>query len=930
MCAMAAVAMLVTGFFTYRVAKTALIAQGQARLEATTHARVVEIGEWIDWTLQDIAFQAENPSVINALRSFDGAWAALKDNPTDYLRDVYVTQNPHGDDARDALVYPDDRSAYSRNHRKYHGFFQSITRKRAYDDVLLIGRDGAVYYSVFKGPEFAASEPSDAVKRAFDAALAAPEGQAALVDFAPAYEGAPATMQFAAVIRDGGGDPMGALIYRLRGDALAKILAHSVTAGADGSSYVLTRDGQFVAANGSPPTPEAARSNAMGQANDTDVVSAETVSANGIEWHVVTQETKTRLIEPAIQLLRNMIAEGVIVLAVMTLAGVWMARGITQALEKVRTAMQSISKGQYETQVPAVSRRDEIGDIATTLDQFRGALRGADAAIQDNQRKSAAMDSSSAAVMILSPMGGVDYANQAAHTLLGKLGIDIEHAASDATPDWLPAPITAALNDPSKDHVTCDIVRGAASLTLTLNVIRMRAGDVIGWVLEWADVTEVQREKAVLETLDTHQMRLDFCPEGKVLRANASCREALGLVADRAHWDDLITPGTGPDWNRVVAGGHWSGKAVLKSERGDVILQGSLSAVRDASGALQQMVLLGTDVTDAEHALERAATARTDMQETQAMVVNTLRGGLAALSAGDLTATFGTPFPSDYEQVRLDFNSATQTLEHTLIEVADSSATIRTQSDEIHASANRLARQSETQAAALQQTAQTLDALTQGVQDAAAKAKTSNQMVSAASARAQEHNAMLKDAETAMQAILDSSDRISRIISVIDDIAFQTNLLALNAGVEAARAGDAGRGFAVVASEVRALAMRSADAASQIAALIDTSGTHVRRGVELFRETGGALSDIATSVSTLSSHMSDIAAAGEAQSRSIAEVNLSVAEIDRATQLHATMFEQTSAAGQILIAQSQSLTATLEKFTLGHRHDGVAALKAAS
>ena len=919
--------MLVTGFFTYRVAKSALIAQGQARLEATTHARVVEIEEWIDWTLDDIAFQAENPNVINALRAFDGTWVALGENPTAYLRDVYVTQNPHSDAARDALVYPDDRSAYTRTHRKYHGFFQSIARKRSYEDVFLLGREGAVYYSVFKGPDFAASIPPEALKSAFDAALDAPVGQAALIDFTPAPAGAAATALFATVSRDGGGDPTGALVYRLGGNALARILAHSVTVGEGGSSYVLTRDGEFVAANGSPPTAAVAWSNVMGRTTGADVVSVETMRTSGIEWHVVTQEPKTRLIEPAIQLLHNMIAQGVIVLSVMTMAGGWMARGMTRALEKVRNAMRDISTGHYETQVPAVERRDEIGDIATTLDQFRGSLKTADAAIRDNQRKSAAMDSSSAAVMILSSSGRVDYANHAAQVLLKQLGAD---STGNGTPDWLPSPMTAALNGQADDHVECDIVLSAASLKLTLNVIRKDGGGVIGWVLELADVTQVQREQAVLETLDTHQMRLDFCPDGRVLRANPTCQDALGLITDAAHWDDLVADGAGPDWKRVVAGGHWFGKAVLKSDKGTVILQGSLSAVRNASGDLQQMVLLGTDVTAAEQALDTAATARAQMLETQAMVVNTLRGGLAALSAGDLTAKFATPFPSDYEQVRLDFNSAAQTLEHTLIEVADSSATIRMQSDEIHSSANRLARQSETQAAALQQTAQTLDVLTQGVQSAAAKAKTSNQMVSAASARAQEHNAMLQDAETAMQAILDSSDRISRIVSVIDDIAFQTNLLALNAGVEAARAGEAGRGFAVVASEVRALAMRSADAASQIAELIDTSGTHVRRGVELFRETGGALSDIASSVSTLSTHMSDIAAAGEVQSRSIAEVNLSVAEIDRATQLHAAMFEQTSAAGQILIAQSQSLTATLEKFTLGQPHDGIAPMKAVS
>jgi methyl-accepting chemotaxis protein len=147
-----------------------------------------------------------------------------------------------------------------------------------------------------------------------------------------------------------------------------------------------------------------------------------------------------------------------------------------------------------------------------------------------------------------------------------------------------------------------------------------------------------------------------------------------------------------------------------------------------------------------------------------------------------------------------------------------------------------------------------------------------------------------------MSQIEQSSQRISDIVGMIDDIAFQTNLLALNAAVEAARAGEAGRGFAVVAGEVRALAQRSSHASKDIKALIANSSAQVKQGVQLVNDAGATLSEIVSSVKRVSDIVAAIADANSGQLNAVHEVQEAVAQIEQVTQQNAALVEQSTAA----------------------------------
>jgi methyl-accepting chemotaxis protein len=171
----------------------------------------------------------------------------------------------------------------------------------------------------------------------------------------------------------------------------------------------------------------------------------------------------------------------------------------------------------------------------------------------------------------------------------------------------------------------------------------------------------------------------------------------------------------------------------------------------------------------------------------------------------------------------------------------------------------------------------------------------------------------------AINRIQNASQEISKIIDVIDQIAFQTNLLALNAGVEAARAGDAGKGFAVVAQEVRDLAQRSANAAKEIAGLINNSSKEVGEGVRFVGETGEALKKIEELVEAIDRNVDAINTAAREQSTSLGEINSAVNQLDQMTQQNSGLVGNTAHISERLASGAARLAELVNRFKLNRR-----------
>ncbi|SIS50530.1 methyl-accepting chemotaxis protein [Phaeovulum vinaykumarii] len=605
---------------------------------------------------------------------------------------------------------------------------------------------------------------------------------------------------------------------------------------------------------------------------------------------------------------------------------------IARPLNRVNSAMSQVAVGHYETEIPATHRRDEIGAIARSLDTFREGLAASEEANRTAILRGAALEAGSVAVMITDNDNRITFLNPAMTALFRKNLAALRKFRADFDPDNLLGQRADQIIPQGKQAVSSrdQGQKGAmrleqrldgAYLVVSINTIHDPMGKKIGHVAEWRDVTRAQHDEAVVSAIDLSQARAEVSTDGRLQSANDRFMAMMGDGADRLVGTDVrplisMTDGS-PVFDSLAKGKPLTGKmAFTRPAGGQALVLGAFSPVLDSQGQPQQFVLLGTDVTEAEDAVARATEERARTEAAQQKVVDALRGALRALSDGDLTATIDARFQPEYEELRNDYNAALSNLRTAMQEVLENASTIRNESGEIASAAEDLSRRTEQQAATLEETAAALNELTESVRSAAEVAAQANEMVAKAKANAETSGNVVREAIHAMGEIEKSSGNISRITSVIDEIAFQTNLLALNAGVEAARAGEAGRGFAVVASEVRALAQRSSEAAREIAGLISASNDQVKRGVGLVGQAGEALSGIESSVGEVYTFVSEIAVSAREQSSGLAEINTAVTQLDQVTQQNAAMFEETTAASHALTREAESLNTTTARFRI--------------
>ena len=298
---------------------------------------------------------------------------------------------------------------------------------------------------------------------------------------------------------------------------------------------------------------------------------------------------------------------------------------------------------------------------------------------------------------------------------------------------------------------------------------------------------------------------------------------------------------------------------------------------------------------------------------------------LSSMAKGDFTIYSGCSekYTGDFQTILNSMKEIKGNLTHTLAELHASANQVNMGSAQISSAAQGMAQGATEQAASVEELSATMQTISEKVAQNADNAKIASQLSQEAGSDVIQSNQHMQELISAMDEISSSSKEISKVIKIIDDIAFQTNILALNAAVEAARAGTAGKGFAVVADEVRNLAAKSAEAVKSTSELIENTIQAIQKGTDITAQTAQALESVVEKTGTVETKVQEMASASEEQANSIAQVMDGMEQISAVVQNNSATAEESAATSEELSGQATMLNALVERFRYDEQQDNV-------
>ena len=611
-------------------------------------------------------------------------------------------------------------------------------------------------------------------------------------------------------------------------------------------------------------------------------------------------------------------------LAGMTAA--WLTAGsLTRPLDKAVQIAEALAQGNYKMAIDGMDRQDETGSLARALNDIKMMMAdyaGQISAIGKSQ-----------AVIEFDLDGNILNANDNFLATLGYAlseikgrhhGMLVEPAYRDSA-DY--REFWARLK--RGEYQTAEYKRiGKGGKEVWIQASYNPIFDPEGKpfkVVKYATDTTAQKLRnadfiSQIEAIGKSQATIEFNMDGTIISANPNFLATVGYALDEIKGKNhsmFVDPAYRDSadyrefWARLNRGEYQSAEYKRFGKGGkEMWINASYNPILDMNGKPFKVVKYASDIT-------QMVKTRTENERGMNEAVTVLTG----IAAGDLTKKMILDYNGTFSDIKKAVNATVDRLYDMVKRIINAAESVNVAASEIATGSTDLSQRTEEQASSLEETAASMEEITGTVKQNSANAGTANDLSGKASGIAGDGGQVVQDAVSAMGSIEKSSQKISDIIGVIDEIAFQTNLLALNAAVEAARAGDAGKGFAVVASEVRSLAGRSASASKEIKALINESAQQVKAGAALVNQAGETLKTIIESVKQVSDIVSDIASASKEQATGIDEINTAIAQMDEVTQQNAALVEENTAAATSMVEQARDLENLMRFFILDEQDD---------
>lgn len=305
-------------------------------------------------------------------------------------------------------------------------------------------------------------------------------------------------------------------------------------------------------------------------------------------------------------------------------------------------------------------------------------------------------------------------------------------------------------------------------------------------------------------------------------------------------------------------------------------------------------------------------------------ILSALAKDLTKLSQGDLNwdvPPFLITKKDEFGMIAKAINNFLWVLNEKVRIVYYSANTVKSSAEEVAQGNVDLSDRTESQASGLEETASSMEQIASTIKSSADHTVEGNNMMINSRNAIEEAGRIIEETTQNIEAVYESSSKISAITKIIESIAFQTNILALNAAVEAARAGEQGKGFAVVASEVRNLAQNTQASVKDITALVSDAEEKTATATETARESKEIFQNLKQQIEETAKIMQDLSSTAVEQQSGVDQVNIAIAQMDMATQQNAALVEESSAASETLFAQAKELLNAMEFFKLREDSD---------